>query len=94
LDFTIHSDFPSAKEVQRAIINEAESLGFGQNKQFEIKLAIEEALITSIKHRHQLRRERIVQIHAEFSAINVVIVVQDEVSDPVRLVVWKHSPNQ
>ena len=62
---TIPSTLDEAVKVQRAIIDAAESCGYGEGAKFAIRLAVDEALSNAIVHGNH--NDPAKKVHVEFS---------------------------
>lgn len=76
--FIIASDFAEGREVQKRILDEVEKQAYGENGEFAIKLALEEALINAIKHGNKMDRSKMVRIQATVKPDQTEIIIEDE----------------
>lgn len=75
---TIPSDLRAAREVEEQILNEAGSLGYSDECNFAIRLALEEAIVNA--HRHGNGGDSTKKIHISYQVDEkrVVVRVRDE----------------
>jgi len=77
-DLTIPSDLAEAHALQDRIEASLQSIGYGENDRFKIRLAVEEALVNAIKHGNQLDSDKRVQVSYQITADRFDIRITDE----------------
>ena len=78
VDEAIPSEFAASREIQKLILQEVASRGYGQQATFAIKLALEEAMINAIKHGNRLDLSKTVYVRATVTPSHVEIIIEDQ----------------
>ena len=78
LIFTIPSDLAASRDVHKAIMERVESLHYGEQSTFAIRLALEEGLMNAIKHGNKLDRSKTVHVEAKVTAKSTQITIEDQ----------------
>ena len=75
---TFASDFAAARDVQRQILEAVVRHRFDAQSTFAIKLALEEAFVSAIKHGNRLDPAKHVDVHASVTAEQGEVIIEDE----------------
>src|SRR5439155_10152631 len=78
LVFTIPSDLAASRDVHKAIMNRVESLHYGEQSSFAIRLALEEGLMNAIRHGNKLDRQKSVHVEAKVTPRTTQITIEDQ----------------
>jgi len=78
LVFTIPSDLAASRDVHKAIMDRVESLRYGEQSSFAIRLALEEGLMNAIKHGNKLDRSKTVHVEAKVTSKSTQITIEDQ----------------
>ena len=78
LVFDIPSDFDSARDVQRRVMEQVSKHDYDTESVFAIRLALEEAIANAIKHGNGADPAKKVHVEAKVTAARTEILVQDE----------------
>jgi serine/threonine-protein kinase RsbW len=78
LVFTIHSDLAASRDVHKAIMDRVESLNYGEQSSFAIRLALEEGLMNAIKHGNKLDPSKTVHVEAKVTSKSTQITIEDQ----------------
>ncbi len=74
----IPTELKAAKSIADEVLRLVEQRRYGEEAQFAIKLALEEALVNAIKHGNQSRRETHITVEYDVGARRTVIQITDE----------------
>ena len=78
LVFTIPSDLAASRDVHKAIMQRVESLRYGEQSTFAIRLALEEGLMNAIKHGNKLDPNKTVHVEAKVTPRSTQITIEDQ----------------
>jgi serine/threonine-protein kinase RsbW len=78
LVFTIPSDLAASRDVHKAIMDRVESLNYGEQSSFAIRLALEEGLMNAIKHGNKLDPSKTVHVEAKVTSKSTQITIEDQ----------------
>ncbi len=78
LVFTIPSDPAASRDIQKAIMDRVESLKYGEQSRFAIRLALEEGLMNAMKHGNKLDPNKTVHIEAKVTPRQTEITIEDQ----------------
>jgi serine/threonine-protein kinase RsbW len=78
LIFTIPSDLAASRDVHKAIMQRVESLHYGEQSTFAIRLALEEGLMNAIKHGNKLDPNKTVHVQAKVTPKSTEITIEDQ----------------
>ena len=78
LVFTIPSDLAASRDVHKAIMDRVESLKYGEQSSFAIRLALEEGLMNAIKHGNKLDPAKTVYVEAKVTPRSTQITIEDQ----------------
>src|SRR5262245_45019427 len=78
LVFTIPSDPAASRDVQKAIMDRVESLHYGEQTRFAIRLALEEGIMNAIKHGNKHDPSKTVHVEAKVTPRSTEITIEDE----------------
>jgi len=78
LVFTIPSELAASRDVHKAIMERVESLHYGEQSTFAIRLALEEGLMNAIKHGNKLDPRKTVHVEAKVTAKSTEITIEDQ----------------
>lgn len=75
---TIQNNVASAKVVEDAIIEAAETVGYDEEAVFALRLSLEEALANAIRHGNQCENDKSIHIGYQVTSESVEISITDE----------------
>ena len=78
LIFTIPSDLAASRDVHKAIMERVESLHYGEQSTFAIRLALEECLMNAIKHGNKNDPGKTVHVEAKVTPRSTEIIIEDQ----------------
>ena len=78
IEKSIPTDLTAARHLTEEILSRAETIGYGEDDRFAIRLALEEALINAIRHGNKFEHTRKVTVSADVGAERTTIIVCDE----------------
>ena len=76
--FTIPSDLAASRDVHKTIMDRVESLRYGEQSSFAIRLALEEGLMNAIRHGNKLDPAKTVHVEAKVTPRSTQIIIEDQ----------------
>ena len=74
----IATDLQAARRVAEEVLTHVASNGYGEERLFAIRLALEEALINAVKHGNKFDKAKKITVTADVGAERAAITVADE----------------
>jgi serine/threonine-protein kinase RsbW len=78
LVFTIPSDLAPSRDVHKVIMDRVESLKYGEQSSFAIRLALEEGLMNAIRHGNKHDPKKTVHVEAKVTPRSTQITIEDQ----------------